>query len=376
MLHSLPEEPEVLEKLVAWGAAHPAIRAVILTSSRARSDGSADLLADYDIILAVTDADQFGRDDAWVSAYGRPMVRDGDQGDLYSLTTYWRGVVYEDGVKIDYSAWPSALLERIATEGALPDKLDVGYRVLLDKDRRTAAWQPSSYQAHIPAKPAVAEYRALVEAFWWSATYVARSLWRDELVFARWCLDQEIKILLVRRLLEWRIELDHGWSVRPGVNGRGLKRWLPAEIWSDFANTYVGPDIEDNWIALFHLAALFRRVAAEVGTALGYPYPQPLDDRVSAYWRLFGSCPEVQHHPVRAVPRPNARPMLPSLCSSNSAPACRPAQLPWCLTAVLKTQERPAIRAREQHPSGGVPTITVAGVGQPSDHQRGNHAQF
>lgn len=51
-----------------------------------------------------------------------------------------------------------------------------------------------------------------------------------------------------------------------------------------------GPDIEDNWAALFRTTALFRRVALEVGGALGYAYPQQVDDQVSAYlnavWHL------------------------------------------------------------------------------------------
>ncbi len=76
---------------------------------------------------------------------------------------------------------------------------------------------------------------------------------------------------------------DHDWSVKPGWQGRGLKRQLRADIWSDFASTYVGPKIEDNWAALFRLTTLFRRVAMEVGSALGYAYPQALDDWVSAY---------------------------------------------------------------------------------------------
>ena len=283
MLQVLPLETEPLEKLVAWGNAHPLICAMILTSSRTRPDGPVDILSDYDVILAVTDADQFGREDAWLSDYGKPAVRYSDQGELYNLTTYWRGVLYEDSVKIDYSVWPVSLLERLSAEAALPDQLDVGYLVLLDKDRLTSGLQPPSYRAHIPARPTEAEYQALVEEFWWEITYVAKNLWRDELVFARWCLEHEIKLEVMRRLLEWRVEIDHDWSVKPGVRGRGFKRLLPVDIWSDFASTYVGPDIEDNWAALFRSTSLFRRVAMEVGDALGYAYPQPLDDRVSAY---------------------------------------------------------------------------------------------
>lgn len=290
-MHVLSEVPDPLEKLGAWGNAHPQVRAMLLTSSRARPDGLVDRLSDYDLILAVTDADQFGREDGWLSNYGKPMVRSRDRGELYQLATYWWGVLYEDSVKIDYSVWPVALLERISAEAVLPDELDAGYLVLLDKDRRTSGWKAPSYRAHIPARPTEAEYQALVEEFWWVATYVAKSLWRDELVFAKWGLDHEIKLEVLRRLLEWRIEIDHDWSLKPGVNGRGFKRQLPADIWSDLASTYVGPDFEDNWAALFRSATLVRRVAAEVGSALGYAYPQALDDRVVAYLNAVRQLP-------------------------------------------------------------------------------------
>ena len=291
MIHTLPQEADVLQKLIAWGNAQPAIRAMIMTSSRTRPDGPVDLLSDYDIILAVTDPEYFAKEDAWVFAYGQPMVRWGDQSTLYGLTTYFRGVIYEDYIKIDYSIWPDALPERIAAQVALPDQLDVGYRVLLDKDDRTAGWQPPSYRAHIPARPSAEEYQAVVEEFWWNTTYVAKSLWRDDLAFAKWVLDSDTKLEPMRRVLEWRIELDHDWSLKPGVKGRGLKQRLPADIWAEFAATYVGPEMEDNWAALFRTTALFRKVAIEVGNALGYTYPQRVDDQVSAYLNVIRSLP-------------------------------------------------------------------------------------
>ena len=36
-----------------WGESRPDVRALVLTSSRARADGSADLLSDYDVIVFV-----------------------------------------------------------------------------------------------------------------------------------------------------------------------------------------------------------------------------------------------------------------------------------------------------------------------------------
>jgi aminoglycoside 6-adenylyltransferase len=292
---------DVLARLVAWGEAQPSIRALILTSSLVRPGAPVDVLSDYDLIVAATDAERRGHEDDWVLDYGTPMVRWGDEAELGGLTTYFRGVLYDDYVKIDYTLWPYAVLERIAEMPSLPDVLDGGYRILLDKDGRTARWQTPTYRAHVPARPTEAEYRALVEEFWWDATYVAKSLWRDEMVFAKWCLDYDAKNVVLRRLLEWRIEIEHAWSLQPGVLGRGLKRLLPAELWEELASTYVGPEIDENWEALWRTTALFRRVARDVGDALGYAYPQPVDDRVSAYLHV------IQRMPGAVTPVPLAQ---------------------------------------------------------------------
>jgi aminoglycoside 6-adenylyltransferase len=199
-------------------------------------------------------------------------------------------VIYEGGTKVDYTIWPVEL-DPVSQQGALPEGLDVGYRVLLDKDRRTAAWPPPTYRAHIPGKPTQDEYVALIEEFWWDTTYVAKSLWRGEVMFAKFNLDYDIKLMAMRRLLEWLVELDHDWSLKPGVLGRGLERLLPAGLWPELADTYVGASIEDNWDALFRTTALFRRVAVDVGDSLGYPYPQEMDDLMTSYLRAVRSLP-------------------------------------------------------------------------------------
>jgi aminoglycoside 6-adenylyltransferase len=295
-MRALPTETEVLASLVAWAEARPAIRAVILTSSRARPGGPVDALSDYDIILAVDDAQRFASDEAWLSDYGEPMARWGDEGEALGVPTSFRSAVYQNYVKIDYTIWPEALLERLAQGPALPEELDEGYRVLLDKDGATAGWQPPTYRAFIPARPTEAEYLALIEEFWWVATYVAKSLWRDEIVFARWVLTGDLRDGALRRMLEWRAEIDHGWSVRPGVHGRGLQTLLPADTWAELAASYLGPGREHDWAALWRTAALFRRVAGEVASALGFNYPRATDDRASAFLS------EIQRMPRDAAP--------------------------------------------------------------------------
>ncbi len=276
---------KVLDTLVAWGERTPEIRAMTLTSTRARAHGPVDEFSDYDVILAVTDPAGFAHGDlGWQTAYGTPLVRWGDEDELYGRTTYFRGVIYQDHVKVDYTIWPDALLEALAEHETLPPGLDHGYRVLLDKDGRTRRWPRPTSTAYILNRPSEAEYRALVEEFWWGTTYAAKALRRGELFFATsFMLEHDLKIDALRRMLEWRIAVDRAWSFAPGRYGRGLERHLDRETFQELSDTYASLDPAEIWTALFRLIELFRRVAAEVAVALGYAYPAETDELMRAY---------------------------------------------------------------------------------------------
>ncbi len=116
---------------------------------------------------------------------------------------------------------------------------------------------------------------------------MTKCLWRDELMPAKWCLDVEMRHNYLRPMLEWRMELDHGWSVPTGNLGTRLKNRLPSEIWSQLEGTYVGAGIAENWEALFRTMALFRRAAIDVADDLGHAYPSDLDRRVTPYVRAI-----------------------------------------------------------------------------------------
>jgi aminoglycoside 6-adenylyltransferase len=154
---------------------------------------------------------------------------------------------------------------------------------LLDKDGLTAGLPAPTYRAYIPQPPSEAVYQALVQEFWWETTYVARNLWCDELYFAKYSLDTGIRFECLQRVLEWYVESQHGWSIRPGVCGKGLKRLLDAETWAEVERTYAGAGIEENWEALFATIRLFRRMAMSVAESLGFQYPTDTDAAVSAY---------------------------------------------------------------------------------------------
>jgi aminoglycoside 6-adenylyltransferase len=278
------KQSNVIEKLVRWGEAEPLLRAAILTSSRAIPHAHTDRFSDYDVILILTNIDSFFADRSWLDAFGSVLalyrdpliVERGFQRSAYVTQ-------YDDGLKIDFNLWPVELLRQIVAEPQLPREFDAGYQVLIDKDHLTVGLKSPSYRAYIPTSPTESDYHDKIESFFLDTTYVAKFLWRDDLMAAKHILENSLKQDHLRPMFEWRIEIDHNWSLKLGPYGRGLKQWLRQDLWADLEQTYTGAESESNWTALFQTINLMRRVAIEVGEAMGYRYPHELEQRVRTY---------------------------------------------------------------------------------------------
>jgi aminoglycoside 6-adenylyltransferase len=256
----------------------------MLTSTKAVPNSTGDLFSDYDVILVLREVQPFYEERGWLEAFGRVLVlyRDPLESE-YGYPKSGYVIQFEDGLKIDFTLWSVEILQQVVAEPELQPELDAGYRVLLDKDRLTEGLKPPTYKAYIPTPPTEAVYQAEVETFFLETTYVAKLLWRDDLMAVKYLLDYFMKQEHLRPMLEWRVELDHGWSVKPGPYGRGLKKWVRPDLWAELESTYTGPELEANWEAMFRTIALFRKVALEVGELLGYAYPHDLDRRTMDY---------------------------------------------------------------------------------------------
>lgn len=283
-MNDITGENEVLHRLIQWVEAKSSVRAMLLTSSRSNPKAPLDLFSDYDIILVVRDIHPFFGDRSWLEDFGKVLVvyRDPIQR-YYGLEKFAYITQYEDGTKIDFTLWPVETMRQVTEDPNLPDDLDVGYRILLDKDRLTDGLRLPTYQAYIPTRPTQAAYQDIVEEFFQEATYVAKHLWRDDLMPAKYNLDYAMKHVNLRRMLEWQMEIDFHYLAKPGAYGKGLKKYVRPEIWSELQSTYVGAGLEENWMALFRTISLFRKVALEVADHLGYEYLNDLDRRMMTY---------------------------------------------------------------------------------------------
>lgn len=279
-------DPGIISNLIRWGNQREDIRSLIQTSSRTNPHARVDALSDYDVIVVVRDIVPFLADKAWLAEFGTLLVYYQDPPRVERGYQRFAHITeYEEGHKIDFTYWPVGLLQAIATEAQLPADLDVGYRVLLDKDGTSASLAPPTYRAYIPAPPGQAEYQEVIRLFFHEATYVAKNIWRDELLPALYSFDCVMKQKHLRKMLEWYYEIDSGWSVKTGAYGRGLKRRLPPKLWAQVEATYAGADLPATWQALLNAFGLFQEASEQVGQALGYDYPHDLHARVLAHLR-------------------------------------------------------------------------------------------
>ena len=279
---------DIINKLIQWAEQKDSIRVMLLTSTRAVPVPNApvDEFSDYDVVLFVEDIHSFHEEKSWLADFGEVLIAYWDPIYLdpdFGLEKFGNVTQYADGLKIDFTLCPVEMLRRIARAPALPAEFDGGYHVLLDKDHLTDEMKSPTYRAYIPVPPTEQVYQTMINDFFSDAPYAAKCLLRGELLPVKWCLDYDMKHVYLRPMLEWLMGLQHNWSLPTGWLGKGLKKKLPPELWSQLEATYAGADTADNWQALFRTMALFRQVAMEVGKGLGYEYPLDLDERVTAF---------------------------------------------------------------------------------------------
>jgi aminoglycoside 6-adenylyltransferase len=277
-------EQDRLHQLVAWGQARDLVRAMVLTSTRAIPGVAVDILSDYDVIVYVREVLPFYECRDWLAVFGEVLAlyhdpletRDGFQSAGFV-------VQFVGGLKIDFTILAVEALTKIVQEQTLPAEYDAGYRVLLDKDHLAQGLPTPTYQAYIPKPPSQERFNEVIDSFFLDATYVARYLWRQEVLAARAILEQYMKLENLLPILWWLVEIDQGWKVKPGLYGRGLRKWLRPDLWQKLAATCPNAEPDEIWRALDKTLDLMHTVGSEVGMHFGYAYPEEQEQKTREY---------------------------------------------------------------------------------------------
>ncbi len=217
---------QVLARIIEWAAGEDAVRAALLTGSRADPNASLDALSDFDILLFVTDDSDLAEREDWLGAFGSVLVMLRERGSYRNREIPTRLVQYRDGSRIDFTLAPLEMLQRLADASERSPELDRGYRVLLDKEDLTDSLAPPSGLGYTPARPTEEEYVAVVEEFWWESIYVGKYLARGELLPAKYSGECVLRLGSLVRMLEWYVQIDRDWTQPVGPHGQRLAALL------------------------------------------------------------------------------------------------------------------------------------------------------
>ena len=268
-------------KLGEWAERQPGVRAVLLIGSRATPQGARDGYSDHDVVLFLEPGARLAQRDDWIETFGRPLIILKETTEHRGETVPTRLVQYRGGHRIDFTLSRVDLLHRIAEQEALPDWLGAGYRVLLDRDGDAARLLPPSATAYVPRPPTAAEYKALVNEFWWETLYVGKYVSRNELLPARYSLEAVLRYECLVPMLEWYVQITRDWEQSVGVRGRGLRWLLDLDDREMLDRTYAADTLASHGRALDATIELFRKAARAVARDLGYHYPAILDDETT-----------------------------------------------------------------------------------------------
>ncbi len=271
-------EQEMYEMILDTAKTDDRIRAVLLNGSRANPNAPRDIFQDFDIVYLVTDVAPFRHNLPWIERFGELMILQlpddmqdpppGDDGGFAYL------MQFSDGNRIDLGICPLSQAAKRTN-----DSLSV---LLLDKDGVVGSLDPPSERDYLPKPPSGKAFSDCCNEFWWVCPYVAKGLWREEILYARHMLDQVVREQLMQ-MLAWHIGVQTGCALNPGKFGKYFQRYLEPELWQMLERTYAGAGYDDTWEALLTMGSLFERIAVLVAGNFGFDYPADDARRVRAH---------------------------------------------------------------------------------------------
>lgn len=258
----------IYDLILSTAQADPRVRAVLLNGSRANPNAPPDPFQDFDIVYVVTELDSFLADPAWIDCFGPRLILqlpdDMEDPPPARHAQYTYLIQFTDGNRLDLTLFPLARLPDLP-----PDSLTV---LLLDKDGLFPSLPPSSDRDYLPQPPTPKAFADCCNEFWWVSLYVAKGLWRQEILYARYMLDQIMRPQL-DKMLVWYAGYLTGFAVSPGKFGKYLRRYLPSDLWEQLLQTYAPASYPATWAALFTMCDLFRRLALPLADGFSLPYP-------------------------------------------------------------------------------------------------------
>ncbi|MCE2471985.1 MAG: aminoglycoside 6-adenylyltransferase [Anaerolineae bacterium] len=267
-----------LDKVVHWARGEAAIRAVVITGSLARADGSVDDYSDLDAQIITRDIKRLTRDDSWLDSLGEVWIRFPLRQDAPYRLLWFAG-----GFKVDFQFVQVDDILAMRESGELSDEYLRGYQVALDKDGLYASLPPSPREFPLPALPSEAELATVTNEFWFEAIHVAQFIRRREFWVAKfrdWTMKEDLL-----RLIEWHARATGKAEVNTWLLGKRITQWADADTAAAITKIWPRWDAAEMWRALLIQLELCRRLSRELHTALGFDYAEAKHLQIEQYIR-------------------------------------------------------------------------------------------
>jgi len=275
-------EAEVIKEILDFANEENKVRAVMMNGSRVNPNAIRDIMQDYDVVFFVADLESqsYKINRNWIKRFGELVIL---QQNDFEEGAYIIMMQFKDGVRIDLSFRDIKKVQESVREDSLT-------KILLDKDGIIPPLPQPNDSTYYVQKPTEKEFDMVMNEAWWIQSYVAKGIWRDELPLAKYMFDV-ILMDCVREMLSWHLAMNNDWSINVGKCGKWFKRYLPEELYKEFAELYPSSVYEEMWVSLFKVGEFIRKIGTEVGEKLGYKYPMEDDERVTEFLKMIKEIP-------------------------------------------------------------------------------------
>lgn len=266
---------EVMEQILQFAKSQENIRMVGQEGSRVNPNLPPDPYQDYDITFFCRDPEAYIRSDEWLGNFGEILHQQTPEAmALYppEEAGFSYLVYFSDGTKLDLTLrFPEELADYLESSTLT--------KILLDKDGKAPPVEPSDTMYHL-TPPSFRVFDDCCNEFWFVVPYVAKGLYRNELLFAidhMTILQQEL-----RRMLAWQVGTDYGFHFSVGKNHKFLQSYVSDETWQRLLEVYDTGSYQAVWLSFFRVQSLFAEISKDVAAFFDYPYP-PYEKAISRY---------------------------------------------------------------------------------------------
>ncbi|MBD1380286.1 aminoglycoside 6-adenylyltransferase [Metabacillus arenae] len=275
-------EQEMMDLIINTAKEDERIRAVYMNGSRTNPNVPKDIFQDYDIVYVVTETASFIEDKNWINIFGDLlMLQEPDKNnknvgmDMDFERSYGYLMLFTDGNRIDLHIQTKECM----MDSYVSDKLTIP---LLDKDTCFPSIPDSTDVDYHVKRPTEPMFMSCCNNFWWCQQNVAKSIWRDELPYAKFMFECVIRHHM-HEMVSWWIGTRSNFQVSTGKMGKYFKKFLSESYWEMYQETYSDGSYENMWDSVFVTCELFRTLARDVADSLSYIYTVDDDKNMTEY---------------------------------------------------------------------------------------------